>query len=179
MINISKHVHVNDITHDQCPFGAPWRKRTKLRSYKIDLKDIAITCGGRGVCEFSGKPHIALSGTSNGVFRTSLAAAYPKPCCRKAISCIRNSIYKNTGEKLAALLARASVSDVGLVSDNIGANFCKPGKSSALAERCGTCLLTNSQIVNDAEPPMTAKSSHGWHTHTHTCGEGKSEQNIV
>eukprot|EP00959_Pyramimonas_sp_CCMP1952_P186891 3908152-Pyramimonas_sp.AAC.1 len=44
-----------------------------------------MTCHGRGVCEFSGQPHLELSGKESGAtyFRTHQKAAYPDAICRQ------------------------------------------------------------------------------------------------
>ena len=66
---------------DQCQFGAPWKKATKIVSWHCG-HELFLTkkCSGhKGICSRSHKPHIVLSGCSkqHGVLWTSLAQKYP------------------------------------------------------------------------------------------------------
>eukprot|EP00438_Fugacium_kawagutii_P023337 Skav200217 [mRNA] locus=scaffold3745:15519:20956:- [translate_table: standard] len=70
---------------DYCTFGTRWRKRTKFLYYGVDLQRLGIhrCCNSkRGICAFSGKPHLQLMGvTTSGVFMTKLAEPYPVQLC--------------------------------------------------------------------------------------------------
>ena len=66
---------------DQCQFGAPWKKATKVVSWQCGHEFfLTKKCSGhKGICSRSHKPHIVLSGCSkqHGVLWTSLAQKYP------------------------------------------------------------------------------------------------------
>ncbi len=64
---------------DQCAFGQPSRKRTKVIAWHgVAQACLSSLCNPRGCCRFSGAPHVILEGLGqNGQSRTSLAAAYP------------------------------------------------------------------------------------------------------
>lgn len=66
---------------DYCAFGTRWRKRTKFLYYGVNLEHLGVhrCCNSkRGICAFSGKPHLQLMGvTKSGVFMTKLAEPYP------------------------------------------------------------------------------------------------------
>ena len=76
------------VNFDQCAFGAGWRKRTKIAGWNAG----ALTqfenhdCSGhKGICSFSKKPHIHLSGSGpNGKMWTALAQEYPPHMCAAA-----------------------------------------------------------------------------------------------
>ena len=70
---------------DQCRFGSPWRKRTRLVFGNVDPLDterLNVMCtGGGGFCG-DGKRHVILQGgAGHGKDMTSLAQAYPKRVC--------------------------------------------------------------------------------------------------
>jgi hypothetical protein len=69
------------INLDQCAYGTPWRKATRVASWHCGTHpELACKCSGRkGICSFSKKHHIVLSGASKtaGVLWTSLAQGYP------------------------------------------------------------------------------------------------------
>ena len=62
---------------DQCAFGTPWRKRTRLMFGNCDYADISLcdqhVCSGRGLCSFSNKRHVELEGKR----MTAQAQTYP------------------------------------------------------------------------------------------------------
>lgn len=76
-------VHYVDI--DFCAFGKPWRKRTRFAFFGVQLDHLhQFLCKGskRGICAFSGKPHIPLMGLSpSGQFMTKIAEPYPHRLC--------------------------------------------------------------------------------------------------
>ena len=64
-----------------CAFGTPWKKPTRVLGVHLSL-DILGWCkcvsSKRGICNFSGKPHVPLVGQdSQGQWRTKLAEPYP------------------------------------------------------------------------------------------------------
>ena len=64
-----------------CAFGTPWKKPTRILRVHISL-DILDWCrclsSKRGICNFSGKPHVPLAGQdSNGRWMTKIAEPYP------------------------------------------------------------------------------------------------------
>ncbi len=68
-------------TVDYCACGRPFRARTKLVTcHFAPPKRLAeLRCRGRGICDFSGKPHLELSGLRpQGGFYTSLKSQYPE-----------------------------------------------------------------------------------------------------
>ena len=58
------------IVVDQCAWGRPWRKRTRILISGCDAQDIAALerrhCSGHRVCSYSGKPHVQLTGSGPG-----------------------------------------------------------------------------------------------------------------
>eukprot|EP00974_Lingulodinium_polyedra_P117156 11162107-Lingulodinium_polyedra.AAC.1 len=72
------------ISVDFCACGTPWRKRTTLLGFNVDLTSLqCLHCRGRGVCSFSRQPHQQLLGQNNcGQFWTKVAEPYPRMLCR-------------------------------------------------------------------------------------------------
>lgn len=70
---------------DFCAFHTRWRKRTRFLYFGVDLSHLsACRCQGakRGLCAFSGKPHLPLMGTTaTGEFMTKIAEPYPSQLC--------------------------------------------------------------------------------------------------
>jgi len=83
---------VRDFVTDYCQDGQPWRKRTRLRAYCVDLSPAVRTCCGRGICARSGLPHVQIKGTLNGKFLTLVAEPYPRNLCRRLVSCFASAI---------------------------------------------------------------------------------------
>ena len=78
---------------DYCLYGAPWRKRTGLWSFLVDLDAVCCTCSSKkGICDRTGQPHVWLEGTLHGANWTLLAEAYPKPLCIKIAKAFSRSI---------------------------------------------------------------------------------------
>ena len=77
------HQSVNTIVFDYCGAGRPFRARTRMALANIAVPPelYAWQCKGRGICTFSGKPHVVLSGSSKAGFLTRLKAAYPPRLC--------------------------------------------------------------------------------------------------
>ena len=79
-----RHASCYVISFDQCAYGTPWRKATRVASRHCQHcgthPELAVTCKGRhGKCGFTDKHHIVLTGASKvaGVLWTSLAQGYP------------------------------------------------------------------------------------------------------
>ena len=50
-------------TCDQCQFGAPWRKRTRIAGWHCNVHEFDKRCTGRqSICSRTGKHHVILSG---------------------------------------------------------------------------------------------------------------------
>ena len=83
-----KRPHIQLVEIDQCSFGQPWRKRTKLLFSRCDVQDVEAMaskhhCGGRRVCDFSNKEHIQLTGSGpDGKPLTRQAQTFPSGMCR-------------------------------------------------------------------------------------------------
>eukprot|EP00959_Pyramimonas_sp_CCMP1952_P234357 4896943-Pyramimonas_sp.AAC.1 len=70
----------------------PWRKRTRIVSVHVDLSRCSRLCTGRGICSYSKKPHVELSGKSNGVFRTLVAEPYPRALCNALVHSFKDAL---------------------------------------------------------------------------------------
>ena len=75
----------HDFVIDYCAFGRPFRARTRLRLSNVAKTEEfrACRCTGRGICSFSGRTHCRLSGSENGVSKTSSRTAYPLVLCKR------------------------------------------------------------------------------------------------
>jgi len=75
----------HDFVIDYCAFGRPFRARTRLRLSNVAKTEEfrACRCTGRGICSFSGRTHCRLSGSENGVSKTSAKTAYPRVLCKR------------------------------------------------------------------------------------------------
>ena len=66
---------------DMCGFGTHWKKPTRFLFGGLPpgLHTLPI-CSNRGLCKFTGKPHLSLDGkyANEGGFRTSWGAADPE-----------------------------------------------------------------------------------------------------
>lgn len=79
---------------DFCAFEAPWRKRTRLISWHIDLSLIDRRClSSRGCCSFTGAPHMKLEGVDpvTKQFWTKIAEPYPSSLCSLWATCFCNA----------------------------------------------------------------------------------------
>ena len=102
----SKHKHfvIRDYITDYCGEGTPWRKRTRLRCVHLDLSMAVRHCSGcRGVCSFSGLPHLNLRGLDKGQFRTLTAQPYPHSLCRRLVTSYVNAIMSKKFEIMSAI----------------------------------------------------------------------------
>ena len=88
LVALAKLPHVQLIEVDQCSFGQPWRKRTKLMFSRCDPQDVEALaarhkCHGRRVCDFSQREHIQLTGSgADGKPLTKQAQTFPPKMCR-------------------------------------------------------------------------------------------------
>ena len=80
--------HVTFIAVDFCAFGTPWRKRTVLMFGHCDEADILSLshrrCNGVGICDFTHKRHVQLTGSDpTGIPWTKRAEPYPTKLARR------------------------------------------------------------------------------------------------
>ena len=73
---------VHFVVVDFCAFGTAWRKRTGLLMGNVDEQDVEslrrYKCSGVGVCSYSGKRHVQLTGSDpTGIPWTKRAEPYP------------------------------------------------------------------------------------------------------
>ena len=79
---------VEELIFDQCSCGTRWKKPTRLVFGCVDHADLALfeglRCHGLERCDFTGKPHIQLTGSHpSGCPMTRLAQEYPRKMCTK------------------------------------------------------------------------------------------------
>jgi hypothetical protein len=69
--------------YDQCQYGLPWKKPTRLLCANVNLSPAMRTCtsAGSSRCSATGLPHVALKGIQDGVFKTASASPYPLSLC--------------------------------------------------------------------------------------------------
>ena len=103
-----QHPSCQRLTFDCCQFGAPWRKRTTVAAWgAIDLSRLQRRCSGRrGLCSRSGRPHVILTGHTDGVHLTAQAAAYPPSFCREMAKLIEHSIQALPHRHLVNIVTR-------------------------------------------------------------------------
>ena len=82
LMRLMNHKRCEAILIDQCAFGQPWRKRTRLLCANCDPHDVHLLsmrrCSGTKVCSFTNKKHIQLTGSApGGKPMTSLAQEFP------------------------------------------------------------------------------------------------------
>lgn len=72
-----------DCVVDLCACGRPFRARTRCRIWhcRPQPKLSTMRCNGRGVCDFSKKPHVRLTGVGTRGFNTAAKAEYPPVLC--------------------------------------------------------------------------------------------------
>ena len=80
--SIRKHPSVQAVQVDYCSCGCPFRARTRLHFWHaadpVQRRLSKLVCHGRGICDYTGRPHERLSGTRDGRFMTGFKSAYPK-----------------------------------------------------------------------------------------------------
>ena len=96
----------NTLVIDQCMYGQPWRKRTKLLCLNFDAQDLCIVerrCAGQhGLCSRTGLKHHILSG---GMHATR-AAAFPKQLCKALARLLTNPARMAYADTQSAMLCR-------------------------------------------------------------------------
>jgi hypothetical protein len=88
---------------DYCMFGTPWKKPTRVIGFGIHVDRLsAYQCrgAGRGICCRTLRPHLRLSGTSEGKNKTLIAQPYPRLFCTTLARCFIDSI----AERMALIL---------------------------------------------------------------------------
>ena len=96
------------LTFDSCQYGAPWRKRTTVAAWNaVDLSRLRRRCTGRrGVCSRSNRPHVILTGHTDGTHLTAQAAAYPPLFCREVVKLIEHSMHIQSHKHLTSIITR-------------------------------------------------------------------------
>ena len=77
---LAKHKECIENNLTMCAYGARWHKRTKVFTWFCSSQSLCRTCAGRrGICSFTGKPHITLIGycADKRTPWTSVASTYP------------------------------------------------------------------------------------------------------
>ena len=134
---------------DQCAFGTPWRKRTRLGGCHIDLAAFDVRCTGRkGICCFTNKHHILFQGASkeHKCLWTSVAQSYSARFSRLASQSLisaadSNRILRlNANGAIAASCQQIVIWDLGSLFSNLGAcrhlvGFCCASDSAWLQAR--------------------------------------------
>ena len=70
------------VRYDMCQYGTQYKQTTRLMVWGEWARTASFkTCSGRGTCSRTNRPHIALSGICDGVFRTSAAQVYTSQFC--------------------------------------------------------------------------------------------------
>ena len=78
---IMAQTNVSAAVLDQCRYGTPWRKRTRVLCGHVtdqDLTRLSLMCTGSGGLCGNGRGHVILQGSSGGRDRTAAAQAYPQ-----------------------------------------------------------------------------------------------------
>ena len=92
---------------DFCEYGMPWRKRTGLMYYGVDLAPVFVCCEGRHLCSFTGRPHVILRGKDGeGRDRTLAAEPYPRSFCQACAKGFRDAIVSAKVASLLTVLQR-------------------------------------------------------------------------
>ena len=77
-----------NVVFNQCMFGTPYKKPTRLRGWNLQLAELERRCHGKELCERSGSQHVVLSGTDAGAskgFKTAAASPYPLELCQAVV----------------------------------------------------------------------------------------------
>ena len=104
LTKIASAEHVHERVLDQCRFGTPWRKRTRLLMGHIDPQDterLRLMCGGSGSTCHTGRKHVVLAGRSpSGGTMTAGSQSYPMKLCEALAHALtseaRASLYNRT-----------------------------------------------------------------------------------
>jgi len=89
---------------DYCQEGLPWRKRTGLLHFHVQLSGAVRRCVGHGTCSRSGKPHVQLRGRDGARFRTSIAEPYPPTLCAQLVTAFDQAIIARQANNLSELV---------------------------------------------------------------------------
>ena len=84
-LDMKRWEHISDCQVNMCAFGAPWKKATRLRSFRLPTVSLlSVRCRKvNKLCQDSVKLHVVLQGRdSQGVTQTSRASAYSVPLAR-------------------------------------------------------------------------------------------------
>ena len=78
-----------------CAFGTSWKKPTRFFGVNVELdilQHYICKSSKRGLCAYSGKPHVALMGqTATGVWLTKVAEPYPLRLTHKLAQVFQNT----------------------------------------------------------------------------------------
>ena len=80
---MARDPRVSVAVFDQCAFGQPWRKRTRVMFGNCDEADVEALrlrrCHGKRICSFTRRPHVQLTGSGpDGKPLTARAQEFPK-----------------------------------------------------------------------------------------------------
>ena len=72
-----------DCVVDHCAYGTSYRARTRFRLANCQHSPALFKarCTGHGICSYTQRPHLWLSGATSQGFRTKVKAAYPRQLC--------------------------------------------------------------------------------------------------
>ena len=87
-----------------CAFGSPWKKPTRLMFIWADPTTVELRCNGHRRCEFSGEPHVFLTGRDEtGCFMTKKAEKYPWRFCAALVKVLANARLALQANKLGSV----------------------------------------------------------------------------
>ena len=90
---------------DFCVDGGPFRKRTRLLFLHCGSPDAArLQChASGGVCSFTGRPHVRISGVKNHVWISKLAEPYPPSVANFVADTLRRAVMLTAVANLSRL----------------------------------------------------------------------------
>lgn len=95
VLHLMRRQHVVTQIIEFCAFGTRWRKSTKFLAVwmQLDLLQQYRCLGSRrGICKFTGVPHVPLCGLHpSGVWMTKYAEPYPWPLVRRLATMFQNT----------------------------------------------------------------------------------------
>ena len=96
----AKHPSFHTHAFEQCAFGTPYRKRTRIDSWHVSLP-LAPSCSSK-LCKYTGQRHQVLSGIHNkgGEFCTKGAAAYPSKMCNRLAATIHAALANQVASRI-------------------------------------------------------------------------------
>ena len=92
---------------DFCAFGKPFRKRTKIMLFNTSAASLVpYKCVGKGICSFTHRKHVELSGKDpkTNTFRTKLAEPYPRLLSDLLAAAFNNSRTYNRFQRLGSFM---------------------------------------------------------------------------